>query len=91
MSASLAAPSTGGAVSLILSAPSSVMVIPFLEARGWIRTLTTAWLSASRAGGLFGFPFTAALLETDQFEVHLQGLLDILHEVVLLAPKLQEL
>ena len=80
MSASLAAPSTGGAVSLILMPPSSITDDLVLRCPG---------LDADREGRCFGAPyplacstmtFTAAFLEVNHLQVHLDHLLDVLQE-----------
>src|SRR5574341_159551 len=86
-SASLAAPSTGGAVSLILSPPSSIVEIPFREARGWIRTERVADSADSLSLGR-PFALITGLLEVDHLQVHFNDLFDVLQEVVLPSPEL---
>jgi hypothetical protein len=89
-SASFAAPSTGGAVSLILSPPSSILSISFFDARGWIRIESVAAAAAPLfRGGLF-LGATAGLLEVDHFPVHLDDLLHVLQKMMPMAFQLQD-
>src|SRR5574340_820910 len=88
--ASFAAPSTGGAVSRILSDPSSMRVNPFFEARGWIRTESVAASGALLACGRACFAFTSAPFEIHHLHVHLEHLFQVLQQVVFLAPEVLE-
>ncbi len=82
MSASFAAPSTGGAVSLILIVPFSIRAISFFEARGWILTERVIGSPPSLSlGGLF-LDFFTGLLEAYHFQVHLHHLLEVLKKMV---------
>ena len=83
MSASFAAPSTGGAVSLILSPPFSIQAISFFDARGWILIERVIDSTDPLFLGGFFFDFITAFLEADHFQVHLDNLLKVLQKMVL--------